>query len=265
MNIIVCIKQVPDPEAPASGYKVDSEAKRVIPPKGTPPVINPDDESALEAALRIKEVHESSITVISMGHNLSRAVLGKSLAVGADNLVFLDNDVFGDLDSYATAFILSTAIKRLEGDLILTGRLAADSNAGQVGLGIAEFLGIPSVTSAQKVESYDGRVRVERTTPSGYEIIEAPIPALITITTSLGDLRTASLQGIMAARKKPITTWKLSDLGIELSQLSQLRRTKLLELYPPPRRGVSCEIIQGATPEEMGANLALKIREAKII
>ena len=156
MNIIVCIKQVPDPEAPASGYKVDSEAKRVIPPKGTPPVINPDDESALEAALRIKEVHESSITVISMGHNLSRAVLGKSLAVGADNLVFLDNDVFGDLDSYATAFILSTAIKRLEGDLILTGRLAADPNAGQVGLGIAEFLGIPSVTSAQKVESYDG-------------------------------------------------------------------------------------------------------------
>lgn len=266
LNIIVCLKQVSDPEAPVSGYKVDTEAKRVIPPPGTPPVINPYDENALEAALRIKDTHESKITAISLGRNLSKAVLQKSLAVGADELIFLMDDAFNDLDSYATAFVLSTAIKKLgEYDFIFTGRMAADSNAGQVGCGVAELLEIPCVTNARKVELHDGRVRMERTIPVGYEVVEAPLPVLITVSSELGDLRTASLPQIMAARKKPVTTLKSNDLGIDLSQLSQLRRSKLLKLSPPPRREVSCEIIKGKTDEEAGANLALKLKEVGII
>lgn len=266
LGIIVCLKQVSDPEAPVSGYKVDTEARRVIPPPGTPPVINPDDESALEAALRIKDTHESKITAISLGRNLSKAVLQKSLAVGADELIFLTDDAFDGLDSYATAYMLSTAIKNLgEYHLIFTGRMAADSNAGQVGYGIAELLGIPCVATAREIELRDGRVRVERTILHGYEVVEAPLPVLITVSTELGNLRTASLPQIMAARKRLVTTLKANDLGIDSSQLPQLRRNNLLELLPPPRREISCEIIEGETGQEAGANLALKLREEEII
>jgi len=266
LNIVVCIKQVPDPEAPVSGYKVDTEARRVIPPPGTPPVINPDDENALEAALRIKDTHDSKITVISMGRNLAKAVLQKSLAAGADELIFLIDGAFDDLDSYMTAFVLSTAIRKLgEYHLIFAGRMAADSNAGQVGIGIAEFLEIPCVTTARKIELHDGRVRMERTISDGYEVIEAPFPVLITVSSELGDLRVVSLPQIMAARKKSVTTLKSDDLGIDLARLSQLRRSKLVKLFPPPRREGSCEIIKGETGQEAGVNLALKLKESGVI
>jgi len=141
------MKQVLDPEAPVSAFKIDPEAKRAIPPKGTPPVLNPNDENALEAALRIKDAQPAEITVISMGRQLARPVVKKSLAVGANELVLLEDDGFEDLDSYSAAYILATAIKKIgKSDLILCGRQAADTDAGQVGSGIAEILGIPSIT-----------------------------------------------------------------------------------------------------------------------
>jgi len=152
-----------DPEAPISTFRIDPEAKRAIPAPGVPPVLNPYDENCLEAALRIKEIHPSKITVISMGKDLPKAVVKKSLAAGADELVLLEDDILENLDGYATAYALAAAIKKIEEyDLILAGRQAADTNAGQVGSGIAEILGIPSVTMAQKVELVDGKVRVER-------------------------------------------------------------------------------------------------------
>src|SRR4030042_4270731 len=120
MNIIVCVKVVLDPEAPASLFKVDSEAKKVIPPKGTPPVLTPFDENALEAALKLKESKGGSITVISMGKNLPKPVIRKSLATGADNLVLLEDGAFEELDSYAAAYALETAIRKIGSyDLIL--------------------------------------------------------------------------------------------------------------------------------------------------
>ena len=111
MNIIVCIKQVPDPESPASAFEIDSEAKQVR-LKGVPPVLNPFDENALEAALRIKSVHPSKITVVSMGKTLAKPVLRKALAAGADEMFLLEDASFGDLDSYATASLLAAATKK---------------------------------------------------------------------------------------------------------------------------------------------------------
>ena len=144
LRIIVCIKQVLDPEAPSSTFRVDSETKRVIPPKGVPPVLNPFDENALEAALRIKDTQGAQITVISMGRNLAKPIVRKSLAAGADELILLEDDAFEDLDSYSTAYILAVAIKKNgQYDLVLCGREAADTDAGQVGSGIAEILGHP--------------------------------------------------------------------------------------------------------------------------
>jgi len=262
LNITVCAKVVFDPEAPISTFRIDSEARRAIPIAGVPPIINPYDENCLEAALRIKEVHPSKITVISMGKDLPKAVVKKSLATGADELVVLEDDMFENLDGYATACALAAAIKKIgEYDLIFTGRLAADTNAGQVGSGIAEILGIPSVTVAQKVEIIDGKVRVERVVYDGYEVLEVPLPCLVTVSHELGELRSPSLQELMAARKKPLIVWKAQDLGVELTAM---RRSKVLELFMPEKEA-KCQMVDGETPEQAGANLALKLRGLKVI
>jgi electron transfer flavoprotein beta subunit len=263
MKLVVCMKQVLDPEAPVSSFQVDPEAKRVIQPKGVPPVLNPFDENALEAALKIKDSQNAEITVISMGRNLARPVLRKSLAIGADELILLEDDGFEDLDSYSTAYILVAAINKMgEYDLILCGRQAADTDAGQVGSGVAEILKIPSITVASKIELSNGKVRVERVISDGYEVIEVPMPALVTASNEIGELRTATVKDIMAVQKKPITVWNTKDLGVSISKM---KRTNLIRLFSPPRGEGKCEIMQGETTEGAGANLALKLREAKVL
>ena len=158
MNMIVCCKQVIDPEAPPASFKIDSASNQVVPPANVPPVINPFDENAVEAALKIKDQQGGKITVISMGNNLVRDVVKKPLSMGADELILLEDEAFEGGDSWSNAFALAAAIKKIgEFDLIFCGRQASDWDAGQVGSGIAELLGIPSVTLARKVDPSDGR------------------------------------------------------------------------------------------------------------
>jgi len=263
MRIIVCLKQVPDPSASSSGTTVDTEAKRVIPPQGTPPVINPYDENALEAALMIKDAQGARITVISAGRNLAKTVLRKSLAVGADDLILLEDNAFEKLDSYATAHILAAAIRETgEYDLILCGRQAADTDAGQVGSGIAEILKIPCITAACKLELSNGKVMVERVVSDGFEEIEAPTPALVTASSEIGELRYPGVKEIMAAQKVPITVRNGQELGVDVSRL---KRLNLVSLSAPQGRQTECQFIGGETPEEAGADLALKVREAQLL
>jgi len=225
-------------------------------------VLNPFDENALEAALKIKDTQDTHITVISMGRNLDEPVLRASLAAGADDLILLEDDAFEDFDSYSTAYTLATAIKKVgEYDLILCGREAADTDAGQVGSGIAEILGIPSITVARKIEASNGKVRVERVVSDGYEVIEASMPVLVTAGGEIGLLREPSVEGFMAADEKPITVWNAQELGVDLPQL---KRTNLLKLFSPVHE-VRCQMIEGDSLEEAAENLALKLREAKII
>ena len=151
MNMIVCAKQVIDPEAPPASFKVDSSTNKVVPPQGVPPVISTFDEQAVEAALRIKDTQGGKITVLSLGTNLLREVVKRPLAMGADELILLEDEAFAEGDSWATAFALATAIKKIgEYDIIFCGRQAADWDSGQVGSGIAEILGLPSITLAKK-------------------------------------------------------------------------------------------------------------------
>lgn len=266
MHMIVCVKQVLDPEAPPASFKVDPATNRVIPPPGVPPVISPFDEQAVEAALRIKDKHGGKITVLSLGNKLVRDVVKKPLAMGADELVLLEDEAFEGGDSWSTAYSLAMAIKKIgEFDLIFCGRQAADWDAGQVGSGIAEFLGIPSVTIAKKVELINGKVRVERVVTDGYEVVEAPLPCLITVSNELGEPRYAPLKGIMAAAKKQPIIWKPQDIGLDPSQVgAQGRRVKLLRLFQPVKEA-KCEIIEGESPQEAAANLAVKLRQAKIL
>jgi electron transfer flavoprotein beta subunit len=266
LNMIVCCKQVLDPEAPPASFKIDPSTNKVIPPPGVPPVVNPFDEQAVEAALRIKDLQGGKITVLSLGNNLLRDVVKKPLSMGADELILLEDEAFEGGDSWSIAFALATAIKKVgEYDIIFCGRQAADWDAGQVGSGIAEILGIPSVTLAKKVEATDGKARVERVISDGYQVIEVTLPALITVSNELGEARYATLKGIMAASKKQPVVWKPADIGLDSSQLGAAgRKTKLLKLFQPVKEG-KCEIIGGDTPAEAGTKLAERLREAKII
>jgi electron transfer flavoprotein beta subunit len=266
LNMIVCCKQVLDPEAPPASFKIDPSTNKVIPPPGVPPVVNPFDEQAVEAALRIKDLQGGKITVLSLGNNLLRDVVKKPLSMGADELILLEDEAFEGGDSWSIAFALATAIKKVgEYDLIFCGRQAADWDAGQVGSGIAEILGVPSITLAKKVEATDGKARVERVISDGYQVIEVTLPALITVSNELGEARYATLKGIMAASKKQPVVWKPADIGLDSSQLGAAgRKTKLLKLFQPVKEG-KCEIIGGDTPAEAGTKLAERLREAKII
>ncbi len=266
MNMIVCVKQVIDPEAPPASFKIDSSSNKAVPPPGVSPVVDPYDEYAVEAALKIKDAVGGKITAISLGINLLRDVIKKPLSMGADELILLEDEAFVDGDSWSTAYALAMAIKKIgEYDIILCGREASDSNAGQVGSGIAEILGLPSVTLAKKIDITDSKARVERVTADGYEVVEVSLPALITVSNELGEARYPTIKGIMAAKRKEPVLWKPVDIGVEPSQIGAAgRRAEMLKLFQPVREG-KCEVIEGETPEEAAANLALKLREAKIL
>jgi len=266
MNIIVCVKQVIDPEAPPSSFKIDSSINKVVSPPGVSPVISTFDEYAVEAALRIKEKIGGKVTALSLGFNLLRDVVKKPLAMGADELILLEDPAFVDGDSWSTAYALAMAIKKIgQFDLILCGRQAADWDSGQVGSGIAELLGLPSVTLARKVEIIDSKVRVDRVIPDGYEVIEVPLPALVTLSNEHPAPRYPNIKGIMAAKKKEPVIWKPADIGVEPSQIgANGRQAKLLKLFQPVR-DTKCEVMKGDTPEEAAANLATKLREVKLL
>jgi electron transfer flavoprotein beta subunit len=264
LKIIVCIKQVIDPEAPASAFKVDEEKKQVIPPRGTSPVINPFDENALEAALKLKDTNQAEITVISMGKNLAKPVLRKSLAAGADRLFLLDDEFFTDMDSYASALILAAFIKKIgEYDLILCGRQASDTDAGVVGSGIAQILGLPVATVARKIGISGNMLIVERLVQDGFTVLNMPMPCVVTVSNEIGALRSPALAAIMAAQKKNVDVVKAADIGLDFSQINPVVR--LVKLSSPPAREGQCEMINFPSPEENGVKLAQKLREAGII
>ncbi len=263
MHIVVLAKMVPDPEGPPSSFEVNSAERRVV-PRGIPPVINPFDENALEAAIRIKEQVGGTITLLSLGKNLSRAVILKAVAAGADASVLVEDDSLDQalLDSRTTATLLAAALRDLEPfDLVLCGRQASDTNAGVVGLGVAVLLGLPAVTLAQKVEVADGRVVVERVLSDGYEVVECALPALVTVSGEVGDLRYPSLQAIRAAKELPQRVVKAQELGVELP-LHPWTETASLQ---PPSRERRCRLVEADSPAEAGEKLALLLREEKVL
>jgi electron transfer flavoprotein beta subunit len=265
MNVIVCVKQVIDPEAPPASFKIDSATNKAV-IQNALPVIDPYGEYAVEAALRIKDAGGGKVTALSLGVNLLREVVKKPLSMGADELILLEDEAFVDGDSWSTAYALAMAIRKIgEYDLILCGREASDTNDGGTGAGIAEILGLPSVTLARKLEVADGRARVERVNPDGYEVIEVPLPAVITVSNEVGEPRYPTIKGIMAAKKIEPAVWKPADIGVEPSRIGAAgRRARVLKLFQPVQEG-KCELAEGDTPEAAAAHLALKLREARIL
>jgi electron transfer flavoprotein beta subunit len=264
VKIGVLAKQVIDPEMPMAAFQIDPTAKRVVTPANIPPVVNGFDENAVEAALQIKDAQEAAITVISAGTSFALDVMKKPLSMGADELVLLQDDSFRNtVDSFFTAQLLAAAIRKLGGfDLIICGRQASDWDNAQVPLGVAEILGLACITLGKKVEVKDDKAVVERLIPDGYELVEAPLPALVTVSNELGQPRYPTLRGIMAATRKRPTIWTAADLEVDAGQLEP--RITLHDLFVP-QRTQECEIIEGDDEADAARKLALKLREARLI
>jgi electron transfer flavoprotein beta subunit len=267
VHIAVCIKYIPDPEAAFSMFTIDEQAKKVIPASGLKHVVSPFDEQAVEAALRIREQHAGArITVITLGGEVSRQALKHGLAMGADDGVLLADAAFDNGDSYTSAVTLSAAIKKLGAvDLVLTGRQAADGDAGIVGAGIAELLDRPLLTFAMSVALDNNVVHVERVLDDGSEIVDADLPAVVTVSNEIGAPRAPSLRETMRAARKPVQVWKAADLGLNVAGVGAAGARAVRERLFAPSKVVQCEIIEAATPEEQGARLAARLREAKVL
>ncbi|MEW5909238.1 MAG: electron transfer flavoprotein subunit beta/FixA family protein [Thermodesulfobacteriota bacterium] len=259
MKIIVCAKQIPDPEAPFSNVSVNMEKKEVV--VDAPDVISPYDENALEAAIRIKEETGGKIIVLSMGKKVSDTVLRKTIAAGADSLILLEDPAFEKLESRSAAYVLSSAVKKIGGyDLILTGRQAGDWDSGQVGLILAEILGIPCISLARSIKISGSRVMVEKSIPTGAELVESELPALVTVSNEVGELRYVARTKILGLLKRPvpIPKWGMKDL---IPGSGILNKLHLVELMPPPDMKRNCVFVEGTSIQEKADRLAAIIKE----
>jgi len=257
------MKQVLDPEASVSGFKIDEQGKNLIPPPGTMPVLNPFDENALEAALKIKDSQgDTKITVLSMGPTLAKPILLRPLATGADQVILLEDPVFKNADSFSTAMILAEGIKQIGNcDIIFCGRQAADTDAGLVGPGIAELLGIPLVTVVQKVTVDGDKLRVEQINGDGYDILEVQLPVLITVGNEMGDLRYPTTKNLLASKKAKPTVWNAEVLSIDVETLGRL---EMVDMHIPVRK-VNCQMVEGSSPEEAAVQLAIRLKQDGVI
>jgi electron transfer flavoprotein beta subunit len=267
INIVCCVKQVPDPETPARAFKVDEAARRVIPAPGIAPVISQFDQIAVEAALRVRDqAGGGAITILSLGPDSARDVIKVGLAMGADEGVHLNDPALFDGDSYSTAVALVAAIQKIGAiDLVLCGRQATDWDFGVTPLAIAELLGVPSVSITKSVAFEGGKIRAERVLGDSFEMVEVPVPCVVSVSNELGEPRYPKLPQIMAAARKQVTVWTAADLGLSPDRVGAAGARLSLDALYIPQVDSKVEFIEGDGPAEMAANLARKLREAKLI
>jgi len=260
MNIIVCIKQVPD----TTEVKINPETNTLV-REGVPSIVNPFDENAVEAALKLKEKSGGKVTVITMGPPQAAEALKTTLAMGVDEVLLISDRAFAGSDTWATSYTLSQAIKKIgQFDLILCGKQAIDGDTAQVGPGIAEWLKIPQVTFAVKIEAEAGKAKVERLLEEVNEVVETPLPAVITVVKQINEPRMPSLKGMMKAKKAEVKILKAEDIQAEAKNLGlNGSPTQVVKIFtPPPKSGG--EKLQGE-PAEIVEKVVAKIRERKII
>src|SRR5919108_5474290 len=210
MNVIVLTKWVPEPEGTPT---IGDDGLLVR--EGADGALDPGDEYGLEAALQLVEtVGDGEVTLLSMGPEVAHAALQRGLAMGAHKGVRVTDDALRGADAVVTARVLAAAIKRQEFDLVIAGVESTDGYTGTAPATIAEFLGVPSLTFAKDLHLSDDTLTIERQTAAGYDVVVAPLPAVVTVTAGATEPRYPSLQGVMAAKSKPVATLSLPPLGL---------------------------------------------------
>jgi electron transfer flavoprotein beta subunit len=256
MKIAVCVKQVPD----ATVHKrIDPGTKRLE--RSGEAALNPFDVHAVEEALRIKESSgEDEVVVLSLGPESAMESLRKALAMGVDRAVLVSDDAAAGSDLVATAYALAKALEREDAELILFGQQANDSDGAVLWAAVADRLRRPVISQVAELTFTDGRVRGKRQTEFGYDVIEAPLPAIVAVSDAVNEPRYPSLKGIMGAKKKPQETVTLADVAVEPERVGEAgSRTQVLALAEPPARGDSRRIEDdGNAAEQIAEFLAEK-------
>lgn len=215
MNILVCIKQVPD----TTEVKLDPKTGTLI-RDGVPSIINPDDKAGLEEALNLKDKYGANVCVLTMGPPQAKNALREALAMGADRAILLTDRAFAGADTLATSSTIAGAIKNLDYDLIIAGRQAIDGDTAQVGPQIGEHLKIPTITYVEKLEIENDKVLVNRAFEDGHQIIEAKMPLLITTLKEMNTPRYMKVQKIYDAyNEDKIETWNLDNIEVCLDDI----------------------------------------------
>jgi electron transfer flavoprotein beta subunit len=264
VNVVVCVKQVPDTE---SAIKVKPDGSDII-KDDLKYVMNPYDEYGIEEALRIKEKFGGVVTILCMGPGRAVETIRTGLAMGADQAVQLDDPAFEGGDAFATAKALAEALKGIEYGLIFCGKQAIDDDLSQVGASLAELLKLPQVSLIQKLEIADDKksATVHRQVEGGIEILKVSLPAVLTTQKGLNEPRYASLPGIMKAKKKPLDVKNLAALGLSSDSVGCAGSKALITKYTPPPPRAAGKIIEGEGPQETVPKLVKLLREeAKMI
>jgi electron transfer flavoprotein beta subunit len=250
MNIIVCIKQVPE----TTEVRINPETNTLI-RDGVKSIINPFDMYAIEEAVRLKERFGGKVVVVSMGPPQAEAALREAISMGCDEAVLVSDRAFAGSDTWATSYTLSCAIKRIAKeaaglDLVICGKQASDGDTAQVGPGISTHLDIPQVTYVKKIEEIkDKKARVERMTEEGYDILETPLPVLFTVVKEINQPRIPSLKGMMKAKSAKITNWTAKDIDAKPENLGLSGSpTNVVKIFTPPQRQGG-QMLAGETPE----------------
>lgn len=262
MEMVVCIKQVPD----TTEVKIDPVTNTLI-RQGVPSIVNPFDKNAVEAALQLREQHGGKVTVISMGPPQAKDALKECIAMGADEAILISDRAFGGADTLATSYTLATAIEKLgKYDVIICGKQAIDGDTAQVGPEIAEHLGIAQLTYVAKMSIDGATVVAEREHEDGYQTIETKMPVLVSVIKSAEyEPRFPSVRGTMKANKANIPVWTAADLQADEKRIGlQGSPTKVSKIFSPPRRTQGV-LIHKETARENVAELLGKLAEAKIV
>lgn len=261
MKIIVCIKQVPD----TTDVKIDPSTNTLI-REGVPSIVNPFDMYALEEGLRLREKLGGDITAITMGPPQAKEALREAISLGVDQGILISDRTFAGSDTLATSYTLASAIRKIAAyDLILCGKQAIDGDTAQVGPGIAECLQIPFVAFVKKIEEIsDQTVRVHRMMETGYDVIELPLPAVITVVKEINEPRMPSLRGQMRAKKYEPILWVRGDLDVSEDRIGlNGSPTQVIKIFTPEIRKAG-ERLDGDA-EEVAEKLFQRFKEAKII
>lgn len=234
MNIVVCIKQVPDT---AAEKKLNAELR--LERTGIENIPNPFDEYAIEEALRTKEAKGGTVTALCMGPEGAKEALRKAIAMGVEKAVLVTDPKLVGSDAWSTAYVLSRALQKMEYDLIFCGMQSTDAATALVPSALAEFLGLPQHTYTAKLEVGEGQVASQRQTEGGYDVVTSPLPALVAVVKGINEPRYPSLKGIMQAKRTEITVWSLADLGIDPSEVGgKGAKERVLSFSPrEPRKG----------------------------
>ena len=260
MNIIVCIKQVPD----TAEVRINPETNTLI-RDGVASIINPYDVHAIEAALQIREKTGGRVTVITMGPPQAEAALREAIAMGADDAVLLTDRAFAGSDTWATSYTLAKAVEKLGADMVVCGKQAIDGDTAQVGPEMAEFLNIPHISYVRRIEDVQQKsIRVQRLMDDGSDVVESSLPILLTVVKEINQPRLPSLKGKMAAKKAEIRKWASTDIAADADKIGlKGSPTQVKNIFAPETKK-DRKLLEGS-PEQQVDDLLRELRGLKCV